>query len=73
MEWNLILLNGDDDDFLGCNVLALDLLDRADNDVGVVVNDFAVFGWHNWLTIGDDEWFIKDGGVVLNCNQSRYM
>lgn len=75
MEWNFILLSGEDVDFFGWSVLAIALLfdgDIDDRDFGDIEEDLAC----------DDEgpaaaafevMFIKDGGVVLNCNQSRYM
>lgn len=76
IEWNLILLNGDADDFFGCSVLAF-VFERDGDGVVAVVNAMdvdavadIVCGWQIW-TIGDDELFIKDGGVVLNGNQSR--
>lgn len=68
IEWNLILLRGDDEDFLGCSVLALLF---AGVDFDCEVEAFVLLAVEENWTMGEDELFIRDGGVVLNCNQSR--
>lgn len=62
IEWNFILLNGEDVDFFGCKVFAIDFAFEGDDfvwDVEGVEERAAVVAFSN------------DGGVVLNCNQSR--
>lgn len=92
IEWNLILLNGDEDDFFGCKVLALLFFPTDADDVAAlciskdeeealllellllaVVEEVVVEeDCCENCTMGEDELlFINDGGVVLNCNQSR--
>lgn len=79
MEWNFILLSGEDVDFFGWRVLAIARLfdgDIDDSDFGDSEEDLAcdVDG----PAVAPPEaafevMFMRDGGVVLNCNQSRYM
>lgn len=65
IEWNFILLKGDVDDFFGWSVFANDFAFDGDDIVDLGREEVEAAG------ASDDELFIKDGGVVLNCNQSR--
>jgi hypothetical protein len=60
IEWNFILLSGDDEDFFGWSVFAMFF--AFDGDIEDLESDSEA---------ADEVAFISDGGVVLNCNQSR--